>query len=87
MLETILVITLVNTAFLVERRFPLPWRKTVEPPLPQAVLAEPDGRFTVTLSTEHGANARDTFLNVVLKEGETAEFCENGVRRGLRVEE
>ena len=80
----LLVLLLVNTGFLVERRFPLPWKKVIEPPLPQAALPEPDGRFTVTLSTEHGASARDTFLSAVLKEGETMEFCENGVRRGLR---
>ena len=87
MLELLLVLTLVNTGALAVQLFGmprLPWLQKVEAPLS---LEEPEALerpFTVVLATASGARARDTFLSQELKEGETAEFCENGVRRGLR---
>ena len=82
MLEALLVITLVNTgalAFLLfggER-----WRLKK---LPTEKSEAGDRPFTVVLATPSGAAARDVFLAQPLKDGETVEFCENGVRRGLR---
>ena len=85
MLETLLVITLVNTAALTALLFGYRWTpKVEEPELPQEIPVERERPFTVVFSTELGASARDCFLALPKKDGETVEFYEDDVRRGVR---
>lgn len=87
MIELLLVLTLVNTGALAVQLFGVPrflLRKVKEEVLPQAEPEVLERPFTVMLATARGASARDCFLALSLKDGETVEFCENGVRRGLR---
>ena len=85
MLETLLVITLVNTAALTALLFGYSWKpKEEEPELPQEIPVERERPFTVVFSTELGASARDCFLALPKKDGETVEFYEGDVRRGVR---
>jgi len=84
MLELLLVLTLLNTGALAFQLFGHQrWRLKS---LPESKAEKGKQPFTVTLATPSGASARDIFLEQALGEGETVEFCENGVRRGLRKE-
>ena len=82
MLVLLLILTIANTGILT---FQLlrgqQWRLKA---LPKEGPEAAERPFTVVLATENGASARDAFLAQVLKDGETVEFCEGSVRRGIR---